>query len=68
MCGLVAVRDNPVGVRGREPEVGALRSQSRGCPIHKTASARRLPVITSLSPYANAEEDIHDSRLETNNS
>ena len=24
--------------------------------------------ITSVSPYANAEEDIHDSRLETNNS
>lgn len=24
--------------------------------------------ITSVRPYANAEEDIHDSRLETNNS
>ena len=68
MCGLLAVRDNPVGVRGREPEVGALPSQSRGCPITGRVSQTAAGAITSVSPYANAEEDIHDSRLETNNS
>ncbi|MDT5253788.1 MAG: hypothetical protein QOH07_2742 [Mycobacterium sp.] len=42
---------------------------------HNRAAARstrpRQPdgcqAITSVSPHANAEEDIHDSRLETNN-
>ncbi len=39
----------------------AARSTGR---VSQTAAG----AITSVSPYANAEEDIHDSRLETNNS
>jgi hypothetical protein len=41
---------------------------NRAAARSQAASARRLPAITSVRPYANAEEDIHNSRLETNNS
>jgi hypothetical protein len=68
MCGLLAVRDNPVGFHGREPEVSALPYNRAAARSTGRVSQTAAGAITSVRPYANAEEDIHDSPLETNNS
>ena len=55
-----SVVENPKWVLFRHNRAAA-RSRGR---VSQTAAG----AITFVSPYANAEEDIHDSRLETNNS
>jgi hypothetical protein len=68
MCGLLAVHDNPVR--------SVIEDLKSVLFLHNRAAARSTGrvsqtaagAITSVSPYANAEEDTHDSRLETNNS
>jgi hypothetical protein len=68
MCGLLAVRDNPVGVRGRDLKSVLFRHNRAAARSTRPRQPDGCQAITSVSPHANAEEDIHDSRLETNNS